>query len=307
MTRCVSYGSSDDASVTVDEAGDKLTSLSLPDAEDINDGRVSELYSIISAMHASESGGASYDPMGKFDYQTTEETQDNDLGIEMKLVDERCRARMLDWMQSMVDCLNMDRRIVALAAYYQDRFLGTEMGCKILYNRALFRVVSVTSLYIAIKTRGPPSWDITAYDFAQLCQGSVSGDEINDMEIQILFALGWNVNPPLPMEYSEAYLKLIFESRDVTSQRTVSDDLVDASRLKDTIIESVNYQLETALQDNRLFHVRSSAIAAAAVLNSLEGMDAEEASFCQERLAMILRTMAMEDISRLRRIEVQLR
>ena len=175
MTRCVSYGSSDDASVTVDEAGDKLTSLSLPDAEDINDGRVSELYSIISAMHASESGGASYDPTGKFAYQTTEEAQDNDLGIEMKLVDERCRARMLDWCNQMVDCLNMDRRIVALAAYYQDRFLGspTEMGSKILCNRALFRVVSVTSLYIAIKTRGPPSWDITAYDFAQLCQGLI--------------------------------------------------------------------------------------------------------------------------------------
>jgi hypothetical protein len=77
----------------VDESGDELMAPSLPDVEDIDDGRVSELNSILSVMHASESGVcAPYDPSGKFAYQTTEEQE---LHHE---VDEKCRIRMLEWM-----------------------------------------------------------------------------------------------------------------------------------------------------------------------------------------------------------------
>ena len=80
-------------SAVVDESGDELMAPSLPDVEDIDDGRVSEFNSILSAMHASESGVcAPYDPSGKFAYQTTEEEELVDE------VDEKCRIRMLEWM-----------------------------------------------------------------------------------------------------------------------------------------------------------------------------------------------------------------
>ena len=111
----------------------------------------------------------------------------------------------------MMDFFEIDRSIVAIAMYYQDRYLGTEKGRAGRTNRSIFRTVSVTSLYMALKLSQPGNkWNITSHAFAKLCQGAVSGDEINNMEIDILFALDWYVNPPTPMKYAEALLELIF-------------------------------------------------------------------------------------------------
>mmetsp|Transcript_11589 Transcript_11589/g.24730 ORF Transcript_11589/g.24730 Transcript_11589/m.24730 type:complete len:429 (+) Transcript_11589:276-1562(+) len=279
-----------------------------------------ELASIISVMQESERSGA-YDPTHKFTYYTEQPHElDDDLAANTKctIVDERCRSKMLDWCSKMLDYFEIDQCIVAVAAYYQDRYLGTEMGKAARNNRAIFRVVSVTSLYIAIKLRVPHRWNVTAQAFAQLCQGSISGDDINDMEINILFALGWNVNPPIPMEYVEAYLDLIFTTKDRCRVGSVSSilnedgvlftpsinvgvkDCASHQELKDHILELVHYQLEIALHDNRLFKAPSSVVALAAVVNSLEGLMNESASFpdgvggacfCQESIDLLLNTM----------------
>ena len=226
----------------------------------------------------------------------------------------------------MVDYFEIDRSIVAVSMYCQDRFLGTEIGKVARNNRTIFRVASVTSLYIAIKLRVPHEWNVTAHAFAELCRGSVSGIDIKNMEMKILFALGWNINPPLPIEYSEGYLDLIFTSKGGQMQRTspipapplcgsTSSQDFDVSKdssssagsgsqdgtgslqeLKDHILELVQYQLEIALQDRRLFQAQSSVIATAALLNALEGIVNEKppfydgvggASFCQDSMALL--------------------
>mmetsp|Transcript_18566 Transcript_18566/g.34168 ORF Transcript_18566/g.34168 Transcript_18566/m.34168 type:complete len:421 (+) Transcript_18566:165-1427(+) len=323
------HGTSRFASTEVhDAAGKPLQPLSGPEYDN---NREDELVSIISVMQESENGGA-YDPSGKFTYHTEQpkdlEQPHDGLAsrkhISISMVDERCRKIMLNWCSKMVDYFDIDQCILAVSAYYQDRYLGTEMGKAAQNNRAIFRVVSVTSLYIAIKLRVPHRWNVTAHAFAQLCQGSITGDDIKDMEINMLFALQWNVNPPIPMEYAEAYLELIFNSKEILRRRRTSlipkeDDSAaedyllpssssdsvqdDASRqeLKDHILELVQYQLEIAPHDNRLFRVRSSLIAIAAVLNSLEGVLNENpsfhegvggVSFCQESIVLTLNTMA---------------
>ena len=165
----------------------------------------------------------------------------------------------------MIDYFEVDRSIIAIALYYQDRFLGTEKGKAVQNDRSLFRVVSVTSLYMALKIYVPERWNVTCNAFSKLCQGTVSGGEINDMETNILFALNWHVNPPSPMQYVKTLLDLIFYSS--AESRTS-----ESSELREHILELVSYQLDTALDDMRLIQVRSSIIGTASLLNALEGV-----------------------------------
>ena len=185
----------------------------------------------------------------------------------------------------MIDYFEVDRSIIAIALYYQDRFLGTEKGKAVQNDRSLFRVVSVTSLYMALKIYEPERWNITAHAFSKLCQGTVTAKEINDMETNILFSLDWHVNPPTPMQYVKALLDLIFYS---ASKRT-------SSELREHILELVSYQLDTALDDTHMFQVRSSIIGTASLLNALEGVmkeghpeDTSEALVYQDCIDLVL-------------------
>jgi len=209
----------------------------------------------------------------------------------------------------MVQYFELHSSIISVAQYYQDRYLGSESGTQARTNRSLFRIVSVTSLYIAIKLRSSQRWNITAQAFSKLCQGAVSGDEINDTEIKILFALDWYVHPPIPIQYAEALLDVLdlifnplssrvpngssFSSISSNSCDNLSSDpstsltsvLDDTSlqcneesylrsqhqELREHIHELVSYQLDIALYDRRLCRATSSAIGAAVIINALKG------------------------------------
>ena len=221
----------------------------------------------------------------------------------------------------MMDFFEIDRSIVAITMYYQDRYLGTEKGRAARTNRSIFRIVSVTSLYMALKLSQPGNkWNITSHAFAKLCQGAVSGDEIKDMEIDMLFALDWYVNPPTPMKYAEALLELIFngsssssssggssscmtrEDYYVTKNPLLCDEdttsrSLPPQELREHVHELISYQLEVALHDKLLFQIRSSAIGTAAVVNALKGIQYDEgtrcncASFCRESVDTVLDMM----------------
>ena len=223
----------------------------------------------------------------------------------------------------MVQYFELHSSIVSVAQYYQDRFLGSEEGIQARNDRTLFRIVSVSSLYIAIKLRSSQRWNITAQAFSKLCQGAVSGDEINDTEIKILFSLEWCVNPPIPIQYSEALLDLIFNPSSSRMNRSslsscsgsnscslpsdplpssltfVPDDtslneesyLRSHQELREHIHELVSYQLDIALYDRRLCRATASAIGAAVIINALKGFlydDVGCSSFCQESIDLTL-------------------
>ena len=227
-------------------------------------------------------------------------------------------------LHQMVDYFDIDRSIVSLAVYYQDCYLATEEGKLAQTDRSIFRVVSVTSLYIAIKLRAPQKWNITATAFSQLCQGTLSGKDISDTEIKILFALGWNVNPPIAMQYVEAFLELLFNpsssrmnislsslsndsfdmlplTRDLLPSSSAGDDNKEERKspmshqeLRCLLHELISYQLEIALHEKRLYATRSSVIAAAAVVNALKGVVNEgvDGLFCRECIAVTLDIMS---------------
>ena len=188
----------------------------------------------------------------------------------------------------MIDYFEVDRSIIAIALYYQDRFLGTEKGKAVQNDRSLFRVVSVTSLYMALKIYVPERWNVTCHAFSKLCQGTVAAIEISEMETNILFALDWHINPPTPMQYVKVLLDLIFYS---ASKRTSSE----SSELREHILELVSYQLDSALDDTHMFQVRSSIIGTASLFNALEGVmneghpeDTSEALVYQDCIDFVL-------------------
>ena len=183
----------------------------------------------------------------------------------------------------MFDYFGVDQSVTSVALYYQDRYLSSDMGKAARVDRSIFRVVSVTSMYMALKLCVPLKWNITAMAFAQLCKGAVSGQDISDTEIKILFALGWNVNPPIPAQYAEQLLDLVFYSAE-RSLRSTSPTSIGISQedkvmrplraLIEHLHELVSYQIEScSLHDKRLFQVRASVIATSALLNALEGMN----------------------------------
>lgn len=225
----------------------------------------------------------------------------------------------------MVDFFNIDRSIVSIAISYQDRFLSTSMGSTARTRREIFRIASVTCLYIAIKLYVPDKWNVTAHAFAQLCRGTISGNSIVDMELQILFALGWNVHPPVPWLYVEQIIDLITttltvdyeelrRSANVSDEDSVLGDLIlpslshasysdqslsqeySSAAMKETVLELVRYQVELTLQKIEFLHIRSSLIALAALLNAIEGIisenDSQVTPFCRHSAAIMSKVMS---------------
>ncbi|KAL7471693.1 hypothetical protein ACHAXS_011991 [Conticribra weissflogii] len=262
-----------------------------------------EIISIISSMHETEN--SFYDPSQKYDYRVRDPPSLKDSTHEVigqisgcntecygcnLATDGKCREKMLDWAFEMVDYFNLDRSIVSVSTNYQDRFLTTPLGESARYSREEFRIASVTCLYIAIKLHVPQTWNITANAFAHLCHGMISGENIDKMEIRILFALGWKVNPPIPLAYTELYLDLLFHTIEnpvndcgVTGnfiQLSLNDHYFSRKEsneetfelIQENILQLTRYQLENAAHNLMFLSTNSSTIATAAILNSVEGL-----------------------------------
>ena len=236
----------------------------------------------------------------------------------------------------MVDFFDIDRSIVSIAISYQDRFLSTSMGSTARTRREIFRIASVTCLYIAIKLYVPDKWNVTAHAFAQLCRGTISGNCINDMELQILFALGWNVHPPVPWLYVEQIVDLITttltagneelrQGVDISDEDSVLGDLIlpslshasysdrstsqeySTTAMKENVLELVRYQVELTLQKIEFLHIHSSLIALAALMNAIEGIisenDAQVTPFCRHSVAIMSKVMTYSEICTKRELD----
>lgn len=201
------------------------------------------------------------------------------------------------------------------------------MGEAARTHRETFRIASVTCLYIAIKLYVPHKWNVTAHAFAQLCRGTISGESIVEMEMQILFGLGWNVHPPVPMSYVELLLDLITmtstldddepsHALEVSDEDSVLGDLIlpslshassdhsasqdcTISTVKENILDLVRYQVELTLEKIDFLHIRSSIISLAALLNAIEGIisenDAQVTPFCKHSVSVIAKLISYSE------------
>lgn len=124
-----------------------------------------------------------------------------------KVVDEKCRSTMTTWCYKILDFCSCSHEIVSVAMSHVDRFLTTEMGNFVLYDRRWFQLAVMCALQVSIKMHESGKLDMGA--LIQLGRGAFNEDEIIGMEEEILFALRWRLCPPTPFVLLEALVELI--------------------------------------------------------------------------------------------------
>jgi len=172
------------------------------------------------------------------------------------MLDAGCRSKISQWCYQVVDRCGINRESVSIAISYLDRFLMTSAGATSLYDIKMFQLAATTSLYIAIKVFEPKVIDPKFV--AMLSRGTYSENDVTEMEMIILYALDWRVQPPTAMSFTRHFLDLV-----------PARSSVDESA-RDFVLQSSRFQVELAVSDYSFVEVKPSVIAAASILNTLD-------------------------------------
>ena len=176
-------------------------------------------------------------------------------GITSPPVDAECRFKMVEWCYQVVDVCEFSRETVAIASSYLDRYMSTDPGLSALYDRKVFQLASMTCLYMAIKIHEPEAMESKIV--AQLSGGTYSEQQVTDMELEILDAIQWRMNPPTALSFINNFLALLPKGIMKQSDRDVVHGLA-------------KFQIELAVHDYSFVTVSQSTLAFAAVMNALE-------------------------------------
>jgi hypothetical protein len=140
----------------------------------------------------------------------------NSSGEPFERVSEGWRRKLCEWCYKVVDHFGFDREVVSIALNYLDRTvaLKTESSANGTTKRE-FRLIAVTSLYMAIKIHGQThSADglrrkLTINTFVELSRGFFQVEVIEDMERNIIESLDWRLNPPTSLRFIDIFLRLL--------------------------------------------------------------------------------------------------
>jgi lipoyl(octanoyl) transferase len=166
-------------------------------------------------------------------------------------VDTLCREKMCEWSYRVIDHFHASREIVTIAFAYLDRFVDL-CSC----DRNAFKLAAMTCLYMATKLFN--AREISMRSLAELSRGEFDMAHIAEMEVIILKTLSWRLNPPTPQCFVNALYGLL---------PTASTPVTRA------ICQRATFFAELSLFDYCFVTQPRSAIALAALLNAMEGMD----------------------------------
>ena len=158
------------------------------------------------------------------------------------------RSIMVDWSFHLVDHFNLDREIVEVAFSYLDRFVD-----RCSTDDAAFKLACMTSLYIASKNIGPKY--IPLESLSELSEGEFDVQNFIDMEMCILKALDWRVQPPTTRAFIHLFLAFL-PSNKVAMKQALSRRATFYSELS---LFDYNCALET-----------QSLLALSSILNAIE-------------------------------------
>jgi hypothetical protein len=170
-------------------------------------------------------------------------------------VDAECRFKMAEWCYQVVDFCKFSRETVAISMSYLDRYISTEAGLPALQDRKVFQLAAMTCLYTAIKINEPEAMEPRIV--AQLSRGTYTEQEVTDMELKILTAIQWRMNPPTALTFLDYFLALLPENVMIPSDR-------------DAIYELAKFQTELAVHEYSLVTVSASTVAFSSMKNALE-------------------------------------
>lgn len=166
-------------------------------------------------------------------------------------VDTLCREKMCEWSYRVVDHFHASRNVASIAFAYLDRFVDL-CSC----DRHAFKLAAMTCLYMAMKLFN--AREISMRSLAELSRGEFDMAHIAEMEGIILKTLSWRLNPPTPQCFINALYGLLPSA---------------STPVKRAICQRATFFVELSLFDYCFVTQPRSAIALAALLNAMEGMD----------------------------------
>lgn len=191
------------------------------------------------------------------------------------LMDETCRLSMIKWTATLVEHCEYDRQTFDIAISCLDRFLSTPKGSEALLASDKFQLASMTALYMSAKIH--ESRAIEPESIARLSRGVHTKEAVEEMELVMLKALRWQVNPPTAIRFSNVFLDLVPFEMIPQDHRAL-------------IIELVRHQLDASISDYQSNLQRNSHIGLAALVNAIE---------CQESGGNSISTMVQSKIGML--------
>lgn len=181
------------------------------------------------------------------------------------------REKICHWCYNVVDHFDLSREIVSVSLNLFDRFLVTR-GNKCNGNMAL--LASLATLHLSIKLHETKKIKLTT--LANLSRGQFDPCHIEEMEWNILSALGWKVHPPTESAFINHLLVFLPQE----AHPAVRKDLLELSR----------YLSELAVCDSFFVDFNASSVAFASILNVMEDMS-------YSRLSAGLREKFLRDLA----------
>lgn len=160
------------------------------------------------------------------------------------------RKKMMKWMYSVIECSSGPRETVAVAAYFIDVFVSKGM----VRSKGTFQLVATTALHLSIKLFD--SSLVKLDSLVRLCRGLFTAEDVVKMERRMIFSLGWHLHPPTPSCFLVQFFSLF------------PSNLSNSTREK--IKASAETTIQKAICENSFMNCRSSMIAFAAIMISVE-------------------------------------
>eukprot|EP00522_Entomoneis_paludosa_P016450 CAMPEP_0172446740 /NCGR_PEP_ID=MMETSP1065-20121228/6270_1 /TAXON_ID=265537 /ORGANISM="Amphiprora paludosa, Strain CCMP125" /LENGTH=316 /DNA_ID=CAMNT_0013197929 /DNA_START=63 /DNA_END=1013 /DNA_ORIENTATION=+ len=177
-------------------------------------------------------------------------------------IDVDCRTKMVAWCYQVVDFCKFRRETVEIAMNLLDRYMMTSLATTAKLDRKLYQLAAMTCLYTAVKIHEPEAMDPALV--SNLSRGTYSAAEVEAMELQILTALTWRVNPPTALSFVRHYLDVM------TSMVTLD------SYTMETIYDLTKFQTELAVSEFTFLTLAPSVVAYCSLRNALESVGLDE-------------------------------
>ena len=121
-------------------------------------------------------------------------------------IDKVCRRLMAEWCLKVVDRCSFSRDTASIAMNMLDRFLSSPQGEAAIKRRHVFQLASMTCLYTAIIVH--ESEALQPQTIVQLSRGMFTVKEVEEMELEILFAIQWKTSPPTAWTFVKHFLEV---------------------------------------------------------------------------------------------------
>lgn len=188
-------------------------------------------------------------------------------------VDATCRLIMSRWCNDVADVCHYKKETVAIAMNCLDRFMSSPLGqSEIRLDRDLYQLAVMTALYSSVKIHENKAMNSNLMSI--LSRGEHTAAAVEAMELKLLHAIQWKVNPPTAM----SFVRLIIHD-------IVPDDLLNRHE-KETILDLVKFQIEMTIHEYDFSMYDGSMIAFACMLNAIESCYGEGAIFSNFEVAI---------------------